>query len=141
MYYIILHYFTLFYIIFLHNSLFVYYTLCHYSYCAYFSNNYHKLTIAKTVVYSYNTIFVILKFIIQCFLILYTIIIIRAGNRLRFWNRLSLTPSRLKSVEVIRPIKSTNTGNSSHLMIKKASCHFHIVHYLPSHAWKVCLLE
>ena len=33
----------------------------------------------------------------------------------------------LKSVGVIRPIKSINTGNYSHLMIKKASCHLHIV--------------
>ena len=48
---------------------------------------------------------------------------------------------RLKSAEVIRPIKSINTGNSSHLMIKKASYHFHIVHYLPSHAGKVCRFE
>ena len=29
--------------------------------------------------------------------------------------------NRLKSVEVIRPIKSINAGNSSYLMIKKAS--------------------
>ena len=47
----------------------------------------------------------------------------------------------LKSAEVITPIKSINAGNSSHLMIKKASCHFHIVNYLLSHAWKVCLFE
>ena len=40
--------------------------------------------------------------------------------------------NQLKSAEVIRPIKSINTGNSSHLMIKKASCHFHIVHYILS---------
>ena len=45
-----------------------------------------------------------------------------------------LIDNQLKSVEVIRPIKSINTGNSSHLMIKKASCHFHIVHYILSHA-------
>ena len=32
----------------------------------------------------------------------------------------------------VRLIKSVNTGNSSHLMIKKASCHF--VHYLLLHA-------
>ena len=38
---------------------------------------------------------------------------------------------RLKSVEVIRPI---NAGNSTHLMIKKAPCHFHIVHYMLLHA-------
>ena len=49
--------------------------------------------------------------------------------------------NRLKSAEVIRPIKSINAGNSSHLMIKKASCHLHIVHYLLTHTSKVCLLE
>ena len=64
----------------------------------------------------------------------------RAGNRLRFLKSI-ITNFKLinNSVEVIWPIKSINTGNSSHLMIKKASCLFHIVHYLPLHAGKVCL--
>ena len=39
--------------------------------------------------------------------------------------------NRLKSAEVIRLIKSINVGNSSHLMINKASCH---LHYLLLHA-------
>ena len=33
--------------------------------------------------------------------------------------------NRLKSAEVIKQIKSINTGNTSHLMISKASYHFH----------------
>ena len=37
---------------------------------------------------------------------------------------LKLIDTQLKSAEVIRPIKSIKEGNSSHLMIKKASCHY-----------------
>ena len=67
-------------------------------------------------------------------LFVYWLNVIRVENWLRFWNR-------LKTVEVIRPITVINAGNSSHLMIKKTFCDFHIVHYLLSFAGKVCLLE
>ena len=39
--------------------------------------------------------------------------------------------NQLKSTEVI---KSINTGNPSHIIIKKANCLFHIVHYFLLHA-------
>ena len=40
--------------------------------------------------------------------------------------------NQLKSVEVIRPIKSSNAGNSSRLMLRKASYHLQIIHHLLS---------
>ena len=59
--------------------------------------------------------------------------ITRAGNRLRFRNQLSLTSNWLKLVEV-HVIKSIIGGNSSHLMMKQASCHINIAHYFLSNA-------